>query len=132
MVAIDLTSMPQPDDQREEALSRLDDRLKAFEADRAKKPAPFGGERQVGDGYRLLAELIGGVMCGLGLGWGFDQIAHTKPMGLIGGVLIGTGLSVFMMVRQASRMSAASSARGASEKAGPAKSAPFEEDEDDT
>ena len=107
MVAIDLTSMPQPDDQREEALSRLDDRLKAFEADRAKKPAPFGGERQVGDGYRLLAELIGGV-------------------------LIGTGLSVFMLVRQASRMSAASSARGASENAGPAKSAPLEEDEDDT
>lgn len=123
--------MPQPDDQRDEALSRLNDRLKAFEADRAKKPAPLGGEGQVGDGYRLLAELIGGVLGGLGLGWGVDQIAHTKPLGLIGGALIGTGLSVFMMVRQASRMSADSSERGASKEAGPAKSVPSDEDEED-
>jgi ATP synthase protein I len=48
--------------------------------------------------------LIGGILGGLGLGWLFDQLVHTSPWGLIGGMLVGTGLSVFMVVRTAGRM----------------------------
>jgi ATP synthase protein I len=105
--------MPELDDQRDEALRRLDQRLDAFAAGREKKNA-YQGAFSAGDGYRLLAELIGGVLGGLGLGWGFDQVAHSSPLGMICGLLIGLGVSVWVIVRQAGRM-----ADTASPKAGP-------------
>ena len=116
--------MASPDDPNEEALSRLDRKLDAFEAERARKVAP-GGNRALGDGYRFLGEVIGGVLGGLGLGWLLDHFAHTTPLGLIGGMLIGTGLSIFIAVRGASRM-----ANDASKAAGPLPSVPDDEDED--
>jgi len=82
----------------------------------------------IGDGYKLVAELIGGVLGGLGLGWVFDRWAGTSPWGLLLGVLLGTGLAVFLIARSAGRMSAQAAA-----KAGPVSSVPFddEDDEDD-
>lgn len=116
--------MTQPDDHRDEALRRLDDRLAAFEAARA-RPEGVGGRGGIGDGYRLLAELIGGVLGGLGFGWLLDRFAQTQPWGMVGGLLIGLGLSVFMVVRQASRLSAKASAE-----AGPVRSVPDDEDDE--
>ncbi len=109
--------MPKPDDQRAEALKRLDEGLDAFAAGRAQK-TDYQESRAAGEGYRLLAELIGGILGGLGLGWGFDQIVHTTPLGMVSGLLIGLGISVFVIVRQAGQMSAKASAD-----AGPAKPA---------
>jgi ATP synthase protein I len=116
--------MPQLDDQRDEALRRLDQKLDAFTAGREQKNA-YQGARSVSDGYRLLAELIGGVLGGLGLGWGFDQIAHTTPFGMICGLLIGLAVSVVVIVRQAGRM-----ADKTSTEAGPVHSAPSDDERD--
>jgi len=118
--------MSQSDDQREEALKRLDERLDAIETERTKSKPSFGADKAASDGYRLLAELVGGVLGGLGLGWGFDRLAGTSPLGMVGGLLIGLGMSVFMIVRQATRMSAKATAE-----AGPAKSVPFDDEDDD-
>jgi ATP synthase protein I len=102
--------MPKPeengaDDPQNEALTRLGQRISAFEA---KRHAEKGKGRQAdggaADGYRLLANLIGGVLCGLAFGWLFDHFAHTSPWGMIGGMLIGTALGVYTVVRSASRM----------------------------
>ncbi len=79
----------------------------------------------MGEGYRLLAELIGGVLGGLGLGWLADRFAHTSPWGIAVGVSLGAGASVFMAVRTAARMG-----KRALEKAGPLKAVPFDDDED--
>jgi ATP synthase protein I len=116
--------MPKSNDQGEEALRRLDKRLDAFAAGREPKIA-YQDARAAGDGYRLLAELIGGILGGLGLGWGFDQLVHTSPFGMIAGLLIGLTVSVFVIVRQAGQMSAK-----ASKEAGPAHSVPFDDDND--
>jgi ATP synthase protein I len=116
--------MPQSDDQRQEALRSLDKRLDAFAAGREPKSA-YQDARSAGDGYRLLAELIGGILGGLGLGWGFDQLVHTSPLGMIAGLLIGLTVSVFVIVRQAGQMSAK-----ASKEAGPAHSVPFDDEDD--
>lgn len=105
--------MPNPDEPSDEALSRLDRKLTAFEAERARKVAP-GANRALGDGYRFLGEVIGGVLGGLGLGWLFDHFAHTLPLGLISGMLIGTGVSIYIAVRGAARMG-----KTASDAAGP-------------
>ncbi len=115
--------MPQPDDRPDGALNRLGEELQAFEAARA-RTASSEANRSIGEGYRLLAELIGGVLGGVGFGWLFDRIAHTAPWGIAIGVSLGAGLSVFMAARTAARMG-----RKAIE-AAPPQAAPPDDDED--
>jgi ATP synthase protein I len=61
---------------------------------------------EAGVGYRLLAGLLGGLLGGLGLGWTFDHFVHTSPIGLISGLLIGLGVSIYAAVRTAMAISA--------------------------
>ena len=94
--------MSQPDDDSREALKRLDQRLEAFKADRApKSPAEGSAERSMGEGYRLLGEVIGGILGGLGLGWVFDHFAHTTPFGLVIGLLLGTAAAAYTAMKSA-------------------------------
>jgi ATP synthase protein I len=117
--------MPHPNDQRDEAIKRLDEGLDAFDKKRA-RPSTLGGDAgSMGEGYRLLAGLIGGVLGGLGLGWTVDYFAHTSPFGLVGGLLIGIVLSTYAAVRTAGRMSAEAVA-----KSGPAPAVPDDDDDD--
>ena len=94
--------MPEPDESRDEALRSLNKRLDAFETGRA-PPASFTTQRAMGQGYRFLAEVIGGVFGGAGFGWLIDRFAHTTPLGLVGGLLIGTGFSIYVAVTGAAR-----------------------------
>ena len=96
--------MSKPDETREEALRRLDDRLDALTASRERKPSGLAAA-EGGAGYRLIGELVGGVLGGLGLGWLADRLMGTGPWGAIGGMLIGTGLAIFAIARQAGSMS---------------------------
>lgn len=100
--------MPRRDDQNEEAIKSLDERLDAFQANRAKSAGPLGAQSAIGDGYRLIAELIGGVLCGVAVGWLFDTYAglHTRPWGLAVGIAVGAGASVYLAARSAQRMGA--------------------------
>lgn len=108
----DLTApMPKADEPNDKALQSLDARLDAFEAKKAAEaPVHAEHEKSSQDGYRLLADLIGGVLVGLGFGWMLDQFAHTAPWGMVGGLLIGMGASIFSVVRKATKLSAQASA----------------------
>lgn len=64
------------------------------------------GSHAAGYGYRLLGVLVGGVMVGFGFGFAIDWFANTGPWGLIIGVLLGFGVSIWMAVRSAQAMSA--------------------------
>ncbi len=113
--------MPKVDDPHEEATS-LDARLDALEARRAAaKPSLLSADKASSDGYKVLADLIGGILGGLGLGYLLDRVAHTGPFGLIGGLLIGTGFSVYLIVRNAGRIAKVGS---------PAAAAPASDDDD--
>jgi ATP synthase protein I len=115
--------MPEPDETSREAFDRLDKRLDAFEAARRGKPSPMPG---LGDsasqGFRMLSQILGGVLGGLGFGWLVDRLAHTSPFGILVGLLAGVGLSVFAAVRAATQMSA---------KAGPVPPAALSDDDGD-
>ncbi len=116
--------MPTPQDSHHDSLGRFDQQLDAFEAGRRKKPVAtlIGGEAS--GGYRLVGQMLSGMLGGLGLGWLLDRLVHTNPWGLVCGLLIGTGLSIFATVRTATRISAAEQA-----KTGTARAA--SEDDDD-
>ena len=97
--------MSQPDDESQEALKRLQNRLDAFDGDRGTGAKPDRSmEQGVGEGYRLLGEVIGGVLGGLGLGWLVDHYAHTTPFAMVIGLLLGTAASAYTAVRSADRM----------------------------
>jgi len=115
--------MPNPPDTRDEALESFERKLDAIEAKQNRK---IGGSGQaLNQGYQLVAELIGGVLAGIGLGWLFDRFAHTSPWGLIGGLLIGAGVSSYTAVLAAGRMSDEAS------KDAPPVAATFDDDEDE-
>ena len=105
--------MSQPDDESQEALKRLQDRLDTFDGQRAPKAETGGSaESSMGDGYRLLGEVIGGVLGGLGLGWVVDHFAHTTPFGMVIGLLLGTAASAYAAVKSADRMGRAAAKKG--------------------
>lgn len=94
--------MPHPNDPPDEALRSLDQRLGAAEAAQARK---VSGETHtaMAQGYRFVGEVVGGVLGGVGLGWLLDHFAHTQPWGMVGGLLIGAGASIFTVVSAAAR-----------------------------
>jgi ATP synthase protein I len=118
--------MPKPDESSD-GLKRLDKQLDAFEASRTTRPLSLGmGGGSGSDGFRMLGQILGGVLGGLGLGWLVDQFAGTAPLGVLSGLLIGAVLSVIAAVRQATAMSAKAAAAGP-----PAKAVADDDDDDD-
>jgi len=116
--------MPHPDDPPDEALKSLDQRLGAAEAAQARKVSPET-HAAMAQGYRFVGEVVGGVLGGVGLGWLLDRFAHTQPWGVVGGLLIGTGISIFTAVNAATKAS-----KIEPEALGRPPGAPKDEDED--
>ncbi|MGH7010814.1 MAG: AtpZ/AtpI family protein [Caulobacteraceae bacterium] len=97
--------MPEPEDAEGRALKRLDERLGAFETSREVVRRPSGLGEAANDVYQLIAQLFGGVLGGLGIGWLIDRFTGATPWGIIGGLLIGSGVSIFATVKLAARIS---------------------------
>ena len=117
--------MSRPEPSREEALRRLDEQANALEA-RAARPVQDHGHQAVGQAYQLLGTLIGGPFVGIAFGWGVDAVAGTAPLGIIAGVLLGFGVSIFLAMKSAQRIR-----RDSEREHGPARPVPFDDDEDE-
>jgi len=115
--------MPITEETKSEAKS-LESRLEAAETAQARR-ASGESHRAMAQGYRFVGEVVGGVLMGAGLGWLVDRFAGTTPLGLVGGLLIGSGLSIFVAVRTAARTT-----RDQLAKAGPLPTVADDEDED--
>ena len=114
--------MRRKDEPNAEAQS-LDQRLAAAEAAQARR-ASGDSHRAMAQGYRFLSEVVGGVLMGAGLGWLADRFITPAPLGLVIGLLAGSGLSIFVAVR-----TAAQTTKNATDAAGPR--APKSDDEDE-
>ena len=55
-------------------------------------------------GLRLSSELVAGVLVGAALGWGFDRLLSTSPLGLIVFLLLGFVAGVINVMRAAGVM----------------------------
>lgn len=105
--------MSQPTESREEAIARLAKSASALEArTRTEAVASAEAQKVVSQAWRIVAELVGGVFIGLGIGAGIDWMFDTRPAGIVGGVLLGFALSIFMARRTANRLMAEAKALG--------------------
>ena len=111
---------------REEAIKRLNDSASALEARTARKTqhnAAHGAAAS--QAWRILADLFGGVFVGLGGGFLVDRFFGTAPWGLVIGVLLGFGVSVWMARLTANRLMAQAKQEGEP------RSVPFDDEEDE-
>ena len=108
---------------REEAIKRLNESASALEGrTKVEQSAEFAAHSVTGQAYKIIAELLGGVIVGIAIGFGVDRVFGTAPWGLIGGVLLGFALSLWMARRTANRLMAQAKAAGIQ-----AEAIPFEE-----
>ena len=101
--------MPSKDPAREEALSRLSQRADALQTRTAAasvNPAVGAGSQAVGQAYRIIAILFAGPIVGLALGWAVGTALHALAVGLIGGVLLGFVLALWLAWRTANELMA--------------------------
>jgi len=118
--------MPRPEDPREEALRRLDERANALEARTIRTPPDYGA-KAAGGAYKILGEMIGGVFVGLALGWvigGFVPAA--RPWSIIVGTILGFVVSIWLAMRTARRLR-----DNMTEGQPPAAAAPFDDEDED-
>lgn len=117
--------MSLPPESREEAIARLQKSASDLEA-RTTHPISHevAGQAAAGQAWKIIADLFGGVFVGLAIGFGIDHFAGTSPVGIIGGVLLGFALSVWMAWRTAQRLMAEAN------KHGEPQSVPFEDEDE--
>jgi ATP synthase protein I len=118
-------AMPPIEETREETIKRLTAQADSLRARAIPEPPQYGGAA-VGYGYRIMAEMLGGVFVGLGLGWGFDLVVGSMPWGIIAGTLLGFGVSIWLAVHSAKKLSAR-----ALKEYGPPRDLPDDADEDE-
>ena len=111
---------------REEAIARLQKSASDLETRTTRQVShEAAGHAAAGQAWRILADLFGGVFVGLAIGFVVDRFAGTAPWGLIVGVLVGFGVSVWMARQTANRLMAQAKAEGVEPQA-----VPFDEDEE--
>lgn len=118
--------MSLPPESRKEAIERLQKSASDLEARTARQVShEAAGHAAASQAWKILADLLGGVFVGLAIGAGIDYFAGTAPAGIIGGVLLGFALSVWMAWRTAQRLMAEAKQNGEPP------SVPFDDDEDE-
>lgn len=85
-----------------ERLKRLEDRIAAAKAGREGKPSRHSGEFTQGSlAWRMVTELVVGMLLGLSIGYGLDALFGTRPWFLIVFALLGFAGGVRTMMRTA-------------------------------
>ncbi len=90
-----------------ERLKDLSGRISAEQSDRAESQKPSAslqGATGYAKGYRLASEFVAGTLVGGLIGYGFDWLFGTLPLGLIVFLLLGFGAGILNMARAANRV----------------------------
>jgi ATP synthase protein I len=90
-------------------LKRLEDRIAAARGARAEAPRGHQGEFTQGSlAWRMVIELVVGMVLGLAIGFGLDSLAGTRPVFLVLFALLGFAGGVRTMLRTAAEVRAKS------------------------
>ncbi len=88
-------------DDRPDALSALDERIRAAKKRHAPPPPRQDGFSQSEQGWRMVIELVTGIVLGFGIGYGLDVLFGTLPVLMIPFTLLGFAGGVKTMMRTA-------------------------------
>ena len=94
--------MIDPEDRKK--LHELDDKIRALKAQDAPREDKPEAHRQTEAGWRMVTELVAGLLLGLGIGWGLDSLFGTLPIFLILFTLLGFGAGINVMLRSAKEL----------------------------
>jgi ATP synthase protein I len=86
----------------------LDERLRAARKQEDKRTKPVAGaeaDENYRAGNRVLAQLLGGIVGGVFLGWVIDHFAGTAPWGLLVMMFLGIFVSFRNIIRMSNRRS---------------------------
>ena len=87
----------------ERDLADLDARLKAFRRSETSRPEGGGNGHPVFKmawlAFYVISELVGGVVCGVAVGWGLDKWFDTRPVFMAIFLIIGCIAAVLNVVR---------------------------------
>lgn len=95
--------MPEPSDK--ERLQALDTRIRAARGDGQDAESTAAkivqGHSQAQLAWRMVIEMVAGIIIGLGIGYGLDRLFGTMPVFLVLFVLLGFAAGVRTMMRTA-------------------------------
>lgn len=86
----------EPDKRR---LEELDARINALKDTQAPKPKAEEHYSMAQQGWRMVTELVSGLLIGVGLGYGLDVLFGTLPIFLVVFTLLGFVAGVNVMIR---------------------------------
>ena len=90
--------MSDPDQQK---LKELDERIKAVKDRGAPKPRKDEHYSQAHLAWRMVIELVAGLLIGFGMGYGLDSLFGTLPIFLVIFTLLGLAAGIKTMMRSA-------------------------------
>jgi ATP synthase protein I len=88
----------EPDNKR---LEELDARINALKDNQTPKPKVEEHYSMAQQGWRMVTELVSGLLIGVGLGYGLDVMFGTLPIFLVIFTLLGFAAGVNVMMRTA-------------------------------
>ena len=107
--------MADPDDS--ERLAQLEDRIKRLKGKDAPKPHQEQGLSQAHLAWRMVIELVAGLLIGFGMGYGLDSLFGTMPVFLVLFTLLGLAAGIKTMMRSAREVQKSQPAAAADEEA---------------
>ncbi len=88
-----------------ERLKRLEDRIEAAKSAQSTPPSGTGAKYTQGSlAWRMVIELVVGMLLGLAIGMGLDSLFGTRPVFLVLFALLGFAAGVRTMMRTASEV----------------------------
>ncbi|MEO3414377.1 AtpZ/AtpI family protein [Roseovarius sp. CAU 1744] len=94
--------MAEPDES--ERLAQLEARINALKAKDAPKPHQETHYSQAHLAWRMVIELVAGLLIGFGMGYGLDSLFGTLPIFLVIFTLLGLAAGIKTMMRSAAEI----------------------------
>ncbi|MBW7920538.1 MAG: AtpZ/AtpI family protein [Rubellimicrobium sp.] len=102
--------MPEPDEGAR--LRALDQRLQELRRNEEGPPRGQASHRQAELGWRMVIELVSGLLVGFAIGYGLDSLFGTLPVLMVIFTLLGFAAGVRVMLRSAAEFQARAAREG--------------------
>lgn len=100
------------DRDQSERLAQLEHRINALKAPKEQKPHTEEHYSQAQHAWRMVIELVAGLLIGFGIGYGLDSVFGTLPIFLVLFTLLGLAAGIKTMMRSAEEIQRNQEAHG--------------------